>query len=147
MNTFDYIVGEALKSLKGDKPGAYYISGFIFATMGLIVSMWYSSRKRDKASASTPKKFSIEFLIGDNMRRAVVSIIVIYILFRGFNLDSFWAQLGVGAGVAASLDAVIAILMEKFDLLGFLKSARKRESDEAKKAKEDSGTGDDTNDK
>lgn len=117
-------IKEAFDIVLGGKTGGYYLAGFIFCFMAIFLSLYLSSKKRDPNSPATPEKFSISFLIWDNAKRIAATFIVIFMLFRIFDLSNVIAMIGVGFFVAISLDKAIEFLMEKTNLLKFLESNR-----------------------
>ena len=118
---------EALEIILGGKNGSYYIAGFFFSFLAILISLWQHSKTRDKASLNTPLKFSWTFLLWDNFKRICVTIIVMFILFRMFDLSNVYAMIGVGFFVAFGLDKAIQFLMEKTDFINFLQPARKQD--------------------
>lgn len=119
-------IKEAFDIVLGGKSGGYYIAGFIFCFMAIVLSLYISSKKRDPQSPRTPAKFSWTFLFWDNAKRIVATLIVIFILFRIFDLSEIPGMLGVGFGVALGLDQIIEWMMRKFDFMEFLKSNREK---------------------
>ena len=114
------MIKEAFDIVLGGKSGGYYLAGFIFSAMAILLSLYHSSKKRDPSSASTPERFSWWFLIWDNCKRAVVTLIVEFILFRVFNLTEPLAMIGVGFFAALGLDKAIEFLMQKSQEAGKL---------------------------
>lgn len=114
----------ALKILLGDKPDGYYIAGFIFSFIAIFLSLYAHSRKRNKYSSATPVNYSWRFLFWDNAKRIVAGLLVMFIIFRAFNMSTIWHMLAVGFGVAFSLDKIIQVIMERSNLLDFLKANR-----------------------
>ena len=107
----------ALAQILGEKPEGYYFAGLFFSLLGIAISLYHASRSRDKLSENTPFKFSWYFLIWDNFRRIIVTLIVMFILFRMFDLTEIWQMVGLGVGVALSLDKIIKLMMDKWDFL------------------------------
>lgn len=118
-------INEAIGIITGGKTGGYYLAGFFFSFLAILLSLYIHSRTRDKNSPSTPYNFSWTFLLWDNFKRIVAGIIVMFILFRAADLSNIYAMLAVGFGVAFSLDKIIEFLMEKSNILDILKSDRK----------------------
>lgn len=118
---FDIVLG-----ISEGKTGGYYLAGFIFCAMAVALSLYVSSKKRNPLSKNTPEQFSVWFLIWDNFKRVIATMIVIFILFRIFDLSEIPGMLGVGFGVAFSLDQIIEWMMSKFNILDFLKSNREK---------------------
>jgi hypothetical protein len=110
-------IKEALEIIMGGKSGGYYIAGFFFSMLGILISLYHSSKKRDPLSPNTPERFSWLFLIWDNCKRGGVTLIVMFILFRGFNLSEFWLMISVGVVVALLLDKVIEAIMARSEII------------------------------
>lgn len=119
-------VNEAIQIILGDKTIGYYLAGFFFSFLAILVSLYQHSRTRDKYSQSTPVNFSWGFLIWDNLKRMVTTLIVMFMLFRLFDLSNPGAMIGVGFAVGFGLDKVIEFLMERTNLLDILKPERKK---------------------
>lgn len=119
-------INEALQIIMGDKTGGYYIAGFFFSFLAVLLSLYRYSRTRDKNSPTTPYKFSWSFLIWDNIKRIFVSLILMFILFRLFDLSNPFMMIGVGFFVAFGLDKAIQFLMDRTDLMKFLEPERKK---------------------
>ena len=113
--------------IRGGKELSYYLAGFFFAFLGIMLSLYQSSRNRDRLSPNTPLKFSWLFLVWDNLKRAVVTLIVMFILFRVLDLSYVPLMIGVGIGVSVALDRIIVYLMSwSDDIFNLLASQRKK---------------------
>lgn len=119
------LIFDTLKILTGDKEPSYYLSGFVFSFLAIILSMYLHSRKRDVDSPNTPRNFSYIFLIWDNFKRALASMIVMFIIFRVFDCSNVAVMISVGFFVALGVDKVIQWMMDNFNFLNFLKTDRK----------------------
>lgn len=81
-----------------------YLAAFIFAMIGVVIILLLKSNKRDRLSKSTPYKFSIKFLIIDNLKEILLGLLLIIIALRfsveyaGAELTMYYA-LGVGLGI------------------------------------------------
>lgn len=107
----------ALQTIFGDKPDGYYIAGLFFSILGILISLYWSSRKRDPLSSSTPVRFSWTFLIWDNGKRIVTTLIVMFILFRVFNFTDPLQMIAVGITATLFLDQILEWLMNKAEWL------------------------------
>ena len=110
-------IQEALLIISGGKSLGYYIAGFFFAGLAILLSLYHSSKNRDKNSINTPYNFSWRFLIWDNLKRVSATIIVMFILFRMFNLQEPYLMIGVGFIVSFFLDQMIELLMKSSDAI------------------------------
>jgi hypothetical protein len=118
----------ALKIILGDKPDGYYVAGFVFSSLAILLSLYFYSRKtRNKDSIATPRDFSFSFMIGDNIKRIGATLIVEFFLFRMFDLSDIKYMIGVGFAVAYGLDKIIQFLIDHTDIMNFLQPARKTE--------------------
>lgn len=71
-----------LSQLLGPISIANYAAGFFFALIGAILSLRTEARKRDKDSLKTPRTFSWEFLLHDNVTRLFNGFLITFICFR-----------------------------------------------------------------
>lgn len=117
-------VNEALEIIFGGKSGGYYLAGFFFCSLAILLSWYIASRKRDVESTNTPIKFSWIFLIWDNLKKGFVTIALQFLLFRMFDLSNVAAMIGVGFFLSLGLDKAIEWLMQKTDFLNFLSRDR-----------------------
>lgn len=120
-------INEALEIILGGKSGGYYIAGLFFSFLAILLSLKFYSKTRNKWSQNTPVQFSWKFLLWDNFKRISTSLILMFLLFRLFDLSAPLAMVGVGFFVALGSDKVIQLLMDKTDLMQFLEPARKKE--------------------
>ncbi|MEJ7611350.1 MAG: hypothetical protein WKF88_09260 [Ferruginibacter sp.] len=107
----------ALRTILGDKPDGYYLAALFFSLIGILVALYQSSKKRNPRSTSTPVHFSWVFLIWDNAKRMAVTLIVMFIIFRVFDLPNPIMMIAVGIVGALYLDKAIEWLMNKAEWL------------------------------
>jgi len=73
------------------------VVGFVFSILGALLSLLLNGNTRDIASPRTPIKFSYKFLFSDNLRRLVITSVLIIVFIRftkellGVNLTTYWA--------------------------------------------------------
>ncbi len=120
----DQAISDALAIITGNKGGGYYIAGFVFAILAILLSIYHHSKKRDKYSSNTPVNYSWFFLIWDNFKRASAGLIVMFIIFRLFDCSNIAVMIGVGFFVSFGVDKAIQWLMERTDFINFLKTNR-----------------------
>lgn len=114
-------MNELQSYILGEVSVAYYLAAFFFSTLAIIVSLYHHSRSRNVESESTPQHFSWRFLLWDNTKRIVTTLIVMFFFFR-FSPTLFGKPLsmelavGVGIGLALGLDKAIQFLQDRFDL-------------------------------
>ncbi|MFH6966490.1 hypothetical protein [Flavobacterium sp. FlaQc-28] len=81
-----------------------YLAGLIFALIGLAFYFYGKVKKRNALSEATPEKFSIKFLLQDNLVDIVFSLLAIFLALRfsveyaGVEVTMFYA-LGIGWGL------------------------------------------------
>lgn len=99
---------EIASGLLGDYKLSFYITYFLFVIIGVIVSLYLGSLKRDKFSESTPEKFNFKFLIQDNLLRVFGSISLIFLLIRLGVEINLVPEYYTAALMGFSFDTVIA---------------------------------------
>lgn len=119
-------ISEALAIITGGKSFGYYIAGFFFSFLAIVLSLRIHSKTRDVYSKNTPVKFSWRFLLWDNTKRMVATLITMFLLFRVFDFSSVVSMIGVGFAVSFGLDKMIELLMDHTSILNVLKPARKK---------------------
>lgn len=99
---------EIQEGLLGDYKLSFYVLYLFFVLIGLIISLWLNSLKRDKNSDSTPFKFSWSFLFHDNLLRIFGSLSIIYLIIR-IGAEINWVpEYYTAALMGLSFDTVIA---------------------------------------
>ena len=122
----DQTLAETLSLIFGEKPFSYYLAGFFFSFLAIVLSLYMHSRKRDKHSPETPYNFSWRFLLWDNTKRIIASLILMFIFFRAWDLTNIFLQIGLGFAVSFGLDKLLQFLMDKTDFWKFLQSDREK---------------------
>jgi hypothetical protein len=95
----------------------YFIALFIFGLLGALLNLLFNISDRDKESQRTPEKFSLLFLIKDNIVRFSITILLIYfgIIFSEYLFGVvITIQLAVCLGF--SLDSVSELVKNKFKI-------------------------------
>lgn len=113
----------AAEIILGNKPDGYYLAGFFFSLLAILLSLYMQSRSRDKLSPNTPYRFSFWFLVWDNLKRILAGMICMFLFFRFFNL-SIELQVGFGFAIAFGLDKLLQWLMNYTDFFKFLRQNR-----------------------
>lgn len=115
MNTLETIKQHLLGKLSiGD-----YIAALVFCTIGILIITWFKFSNRDKDSSKTPVNFHLGFFVLDNGLRWLISLLVMFVLFR--LCDSLLASgklsmelaFGLGIILGGSLELVIQGLIDK----------------------------------
>lgn len=75
-------INEVLSELLGSYKLSYYITFGIFVLIGVIISVRLQAHSRDKESQNTPLKFSVKFMIQDNILRIISSLAIVFVAVR-----------------------------------------------------------------
>ncbi|MGB4776638.1 MAG: hypothetical protein WBP45_15780, partial [Daejeonella sp.] len=62
-----------------------YLAGFVLALLGAITGLLLKARTRNKWNAKTPARFSLKFLIRDNIMRLFTGFLITFLAFRFTN--------------------------------------------------------------
>ncbi|OJV30441.1 MAG: hypothetical protein BGO32_08590 [Bacteroidetes bacterium 37-13] len=73
---------EFLKDIIGADGVQHFFSLMLFALIGATINLLNNVSKRDKASTATPVKFSFWFMVADNWKRCVSSLLLVYLFVR-----------------------------------------------------------------
>jgi hypothetical protein len=97
----------------------------LFSALGIAISLLWDAQGRDQSSVHTPEKFSLKFLLRDNWKTIVVTILVVLLTLRfAPNLfpDQFKGEdIGQPAGVEKWLFGSFLIGLVYNQLVQFLK--------------------------
>ena len=75
-----------------------FLAMVLFASVGIVISLLIDSKSRDKASPATPVKFSIWFLLKDNWKTILLTVLVVLMTLRF--ATSFFPDQFIGSDVA-----------------------------------------------
>lgn len=94
-----------------------FFAAFLFAVIGLALSLLIQANNRDIKAPSTPVQFSYKFLIADNWRRILLSFLLIVVTIRFFKEItgkdlSMFLSLGIGFG----LDKIAELLKNQLSI-------------------------------
>lgn len=117
-------IQDTLVIIGGGKGLPYYMAGFFFSFLTIWLSIYLHSQKRDINSPNTPYNFSYTFFIWDNLKRAIASLTVMFLIFRLFDCSNVMVMVSVGFFVSFGVDKVIEWMMNNFNFLNFLKTNR-----------------------
>jgi len=106
-----------IQKLIGSVDPQTFFASFLFALIGVAISLLIHSTKRDIRSVSTPFSFSWKFLILDNIKRIITGILVIYVAIR-FYPDWFGKPMTdfLALGVGLAIDKVIEFIKDRTSL-------------------------------
>jgi hypothetical protein len=95
MNTLNIFTGEV--------PTDIFLGFCFFATLGIALSLLWHATRRNVNEKTTPVQFNFWFMLRDNWKRIISSVILVYIALRfapeiiNRDLTEFWAFcIGVG---------------------------------------------------
>ncbi|MGY0034470.1 hypothetical protein [Pedobacter sp. NJ-S-72] len=71
-----------IELLLGNNDWPTFVAAMIFALIGAIISLRVKASKRDKLSPETPYKFSLTFLVWDNLLKLLASALPVFIGIR-----------------------------------------------------------------
>lgn len=64
---------------------AQLLAYILFGIAGAIVSLWMEVGERNKNSYRTPVPFSLKFMLSDNKKRIVATVLFLFLFVRFFN--------------------------------------------------------------
>lgn len=108
------MIQSILNNVLGNLTIDFIVSFYIFALIGVILSMLFHYGK--KTRKKTGKPFSFTFWIKDNIVRLFISIICIFVVLRlpefvGIPMEN--VNMGFGFIVGISLDRIIIVIRNK----------------------------------
>lgn len=90
-------------TLTGATPTDIFLGFGFFAVLGITLSLLWHTNTRNPQSPLTPTKFNWLFMVKDNAKRLLASIITVYVCLRftpeifNVTLNDFWAfAIGLG---------------------------------------------------
>lgn len=106
---------EFIASLVGEMGIAHFAMLMFFALIGATIKLTTQVKERDVASPATPERFSFGFLLADNWKRMLSSLLLIYVFVR---FTSFLVPSNILAGLPDEAEMLVCILIGySFDLL------------------------------
>lgn len=103
-----------LEQVLGTTDLGTYLAAYIFAGIGVLISLRIKANSRDKLSDNTPYNFSWRFLIQDNLLQITSNIGLLFLAFRFTN--EFYGQ-ELSMKLAVFMGAGIDSLIELFKIL------------------------------
>lgn len=107
-----------IKDILGTEIWQPFFTQYFEALVGVAISLLWHSSTRDSQAPSTPAKFSFSFLLKDNWKRILSSLLLIYVFIRffpditGISLSLFWCL-----AIGLSLDKLSELLKSKITAL------------------------------
>jgi len=77
---------QIMKQLLGGQDITVYLSGFVFALIGVAIRLLNNAKKRNKLSLHSPYQFSWKFLLINNLRDLSLGLLMGFIIFRFTNV-------------------------------------------------------------
>lgn len=122
---------EKYSYLLGFIPAGFFLAMLFFSAIGVLMALLIDAQKRDQNSASTPKKFSFWFLLKDNWKTILLSVLAILVTLRfagsvfpdQFTSEDLASPLGKEKWLFGSLliglvyNSLLQFIKEKSDLL------------------------------
>lgn len=107
-----------LYHLLGTNDYALVLIGFVYAMIGVALSLLIHSTKRDPNKQNSPIKFSWNFFLKDNLIRIITGLILIMIFMR-FTTELIGKEPTVYSAflIGFMSDKLIEILKSKIDLI------------------------------
>lgn len=117
-NQFIFKIKIMIQKLIGSVDPQTFFASFLFALIGVALSLLLQTTKRDVRSDNTPFAFSWKFLLKDNIRRIIAGILIIYVAIR-FYPDWFGEPMTdfLALGVGLAIDKVAEIIKNRTNLL------------------------------
>lgn len=91
-------------TILGTSDFSSFAASFVFALIGIFLSLRLHAKKRNKADTETPYRFSAKFLMLDNLDRIASSVVLVFVALRfckelvGVDLTMYFALL-IGFGL------------------------------------------------
>lgn len=73
---------EFISLLIGNISGPMFAALFLFSMVGVTINLLLHATTRDQNSLNTPVNFSLKFLLWDNWKRILLSILLIWVTIR-----------------------------------------------------------------
>lgn len=111
-------MGKFQSILTGSTPEDIFMSFCFFAILGIALSLLWHTNRRDPLSDKTPMEFSWIFMLRDNAKRILASVISVYACLRftpeilNIQLNDFWAF-----AIGLSFDKLAEFIKDKTSLL------------------------------
>lgn len=111
-----------LENLLGPGDPGMFMAAVVYALVGIVISLLHDSARRDQNNLSTPDNFSWGFLILDNLKRILLSLLLVLVTLRfsreilGADLTMYLALLiGIGFDKLAEKWKSSGVLSKKSD--------------------------------
>lgn len=106
-------------TLLGNQTLGHFFALLFFALFAATLSLLLQATNRDVRSEATPHHFDWQFLVADNWKRCVTTLMLIYVFLRflpeltGIELNEFYALI-----VGFTNDKLAQYLKDKTNILG-----------------------------
>jgi hypothetical protein len=102
---------ETIKAIFGTENIPLVLAGYLWGFVGVVLSLYWSIKKRNKKSPRSPEAFSWSFFWSDNAQRLIVNALALAVLMR-FSHEILGKELTVwGAAVIGfNIDRLLNLL-------------------------------------
>lgn len=112
---------ETLSYFIGENTPWQFVALFFFAAIGATIKLLQQANVRDPKAPSTPEDFTWAFLLKDNWKRILLTVLLIYvgIVFKSLIPEDWtsWipqpAQMAIGLVIGYGTDALSELLKNK----------------------------------
>lgn len=107
-----------MKDFLGTTDVGAFMTLFLFAIIGMVISLLLNGANRDPDTPSTPYKFSLSFLLLDNWKRIVLNLLVLFAAVR-FYPDIFNEPINpfLAFGIGLGFDKVVQMIKDRVGAL------------------------------
>lgn len=107
-----------MKDFLGTTDVGAFMTLFLFAIIGMAISLLLHGANREPTTSTTPYKFSLSFLFLDNWKRIVLNILVLFAAVR-FYPDIFNEPINpfLSFGIGLGFDKVVQMIKDRMGVL------------------------------
>lgn len=107
-----------MKDLLGTTDTGAFMTLFLFAIIGMVISILLHGANREPTTPTTPYKFSVSFLFLDNWKRILLNILVLFAAVR-FYPDIFNEPINpfLSFGIGLGFDKVVQMIKDRMGVL------------------------------
>jgi len=92
--------------------------GLFFLFLGIIISVLLHANTRNIQSGRTPVHFSYRFLLSDNAKRILLSVLLSLVIYRfAGNVINFKDNMYAAFLIGYSFDKIVQLFKDKFNVL------------------------------
>lgn len=107
-----------MKDFLGTTDTGSFMTLFLFAIIGMVISILLHGANREPSTPTTPYKFSLSFLFLDNWKRILLNILVLFAAVR-FYPDIFNEPINpfLAFGIGLGFDKVVQKIKDRMGVL------------------------------